>query len=328
MPESMRESRPPSPVSLGGQAVNEGVMVRGPAAWAVAVRSPDGGILVRSHRLPPPGPGRRLPLVRGVLGLVDSFTIGLAAIRESTILSQPGDRPPGQGALRVAMVGAVLVNVALFVVLPSVVTGALISRGDRVAYGLVDGCLRVGIFVAGLAAVRWSPVGRRLFGWHGAEHKVIAAFEHGGGTAGAGGCDLLADAARRSPRHPRCGTNFLILVLVLVTLADALVGGRGPLSILERLALVPLVAAVGYEVLKLAGRPGASRLARALAAPGLALQYLTTAEPEPAQLPVAAAALRAVLAVPASGEGAALGGEPAPGPMPVAPSAPAPPDSG
>ncbi len=298
-------------VSLGGQAVNEGVMVRGDRWWAVAVRGPDEKVVVARREVPTRSGARRLPLVRGVLALVDSFTIGLAAIRLSTALARPRDRLPSRASMNLVLAGAVALNVALFVVLPGLASQQLVGRasGHRVAFGLVDGAVRVGVFAAWLAGVRMTELGRRLFGWHGAEHQVIAAYEAGEAP---GSRRFLGRAATCSPRHPRCGTNFLFLVFVLVSVGDALVGGGGALVSLERLALLPVTASIGYELMKLAGRrargvgdevagPGglAGRLGHRalglLAVPGLAAQYLTTAPPRPDQLEVAHLALLAAL---------------------------------
>jgi uncharacterized protein YqhQ len=299
-------------VSLGGQAVNEGVMIRGDRWWAVAVRGPDEAVVVARREVPGRSGARRLPFVRGVLALADSFTIGLAAIRLSTMLGRPGGSVPGRASMRLVLAGAVALNVALFVVLPGLATQHLLGgvSGQRVLFGLVDGGIRVGVFVAWLGGVRMTGLGRRLFGWHGAEHQVIAAYEAGEPPASS---EFLARTAACSPRHPRCGTNFLFMLFVLVSLGDALVGGGGALVALERLALLPVMASAGYELLKLAGQrargagngevlaprgPGARLLGRGwglLAAPGLAAQYLTTAPPRPDQLEVARIALLAAL---------------------------------
>ncbi|MER3453483.1 MAG: DUF1385 domain-containing protein, partial [Acidimicrobiia bacterium] len=227
------------PRYVGGQAVVEGVMMRGVDRWAVAVRLPDGSIEV-DVRPAPRWVDRwaRVPLVRGVVSLAESLTLGMRALTWSTE-RQAGsagvELSRGQVGLTVAV--AVALFSGLFIVLPAVVSkGAGDLLGNRVAFNVFEGLLRLGLFLGYIAAVGRMPDIRRVFQYHGAEHKAIAAFERG--------APLTPAAAQRfTTEHVRCGTNFLLLVMVLAILTHTVVGRPGwAVLLVSRVLLVPVVA--------------------------------------------------------------------------------------
>ena len=277
----------------GGQAVFEGVMMRVSDRWAVAVRAPGGGIVVQAADLRPVGGRwRKVPFCRGMLSLAEALPLGLRAMRWSVEQAglAPADRPRGrERALTAAIVGAV---VSAFFAGPGLVAH-VVADGSAVAFNAVEGATRLLFLVAYLAALGRLPEVRRLFQYHGAEHKTVAAYE-------AGAPLTPASVARFTTRHVRCGTSFLLLVAVVSTLVHVLLGRPDlPLLLLSRLALVPAVAALAAEVQQVAAGQVHRRWVRALLRPGLALQGLTTREPTLAQLEVAIASLEAALPAPA-----------------------------
>ena len=282
---------------VGGQAVLEGVMMRGVSAWAVAVRRAEGDVRVRSfpltsalerHRL------LRLPVVRGVVALSESLAVGLRAMRISADAQLPPDRQEetsrGQWAFAVAT--GLGLAIGLFFLLPAglaSLSGA--GAGGGLLFVVVEKLFRIAIFLGYLWLVSRLPDLRRVFEYHGAEHKVIHAFEAGE--------ELTPERAGRFSRlHPRCGTTFLLLVMILAIVVLAPLGSPEWYVLYpSRILAVPVVAGLSFEVLKWFGRNRTRPWARALMWPGLQLQRLTTREPDPAQLAVAIAALEAVLAV-------------------------------
>lgn len=277
--------------------------MRAPHVWAVAVRAPGGGIEVTSEPVEPwMARSRllRLPLIRGVAGLADSLRIGLRALATSARIrlrdeqrddSQAEEAVDAEAAFGPA--GALLGVVVVAVVFPLPAAGALMAQpllGPLWLFLAVETLIRVGILLGYLTLIGRSRGMRRTFAYHGAEHMAIACREAGD--------PLTPDAVDRHSRlHPRCGTSFLLTVVLLTSLVLAPLGVPDwHWLLLSRLAAIPVVVAVSYEALKWLGRHRASRLGRALAAPGLMLQHLTTREPDRDQLEVAIAALERVLA--------------------------------
>lgn len=283
--------------NYGGQAVMEGVMMRGERDWAACVRTPAGGIAM--HREPLKGAVYRsqvlkLPFLRGLVTLWDSMGLGLRALVWSADVALGEDEevqfagPLAWGTVAVSLA----LGVGLFMLLPMF----LVSLMDRLIASpllsnLAEGGLRLTFFVGYLVAIGQMPDIRRVFAYHGAEHKTINAYERG--------APLTPESVARFPRaHTRCGTGFLLSVLVIFVLLATMMG-RPPilLRLLSRVVLIPVVAGISYELLKLSAKYyERSRLVRALAAPGLALQQLTTREPGADMLEVSIAALNVVLA--------------------------------
>lgn len=313
-------------IQIGGQAVIEGVVMRGPERWALAVRRPCGEMFVSvnpSSTLAQRYPRWNKPLIRGIFVLVDSLTIGVKSLSISGAISleeptgeadaphaQEEGSPAGRGdgcvqpeeaaahehramsgaAMGFAVLMALALFMGLFIVLPALIAKSLDDYlANTVTYNLVEGGIRVAVFVAYLALMSLLPDLRRVFAYHGAEHKVVHAYE-------AGAPLTPQSAGRFSTAHMRCGTAFIMVVLILSILVFSLMGRPALwLRIVERLAIIPLIAAISYEIIRFAGRYEDSLVMKVLMAPGLLLQKLTTRQPDESQVEVAIAALEAAL---------------------------------
>lgn len=286
----------------GGQAVMEGVMMRGRRVMAVAVRDPEGEIVLHvepiERRL---GAGHlgRLPLVRGVLMLADTLRLGMRALifsanvaaRPRGVAGGPGTAPLSGPALWSTLAVSMGFAVGLFFVLPLLLVSLVdhVIAADLVST-MLEGGIRLGVLLGYLLVIGRAPEIQRVFGYHGAEHKTINAYE--------AGAPLTAPAVRPfGLAHPRCGTGFLLMVVLLSIGVFALLG-RPPLPVrlASRLVLVPVIAALAYEYIRFTAAFYHVSVVRWLAAPSLALQRLTTREPDDSMLEVAIAALGRVLA--------------------------------
>ena len=281
---------------VGGQAVMEGVMMRGVSTWAVAVRRPGGEVDVQSfpliswtkrHRV------LRWPVIRGVVALAESLNIGFKALGLSVNAQQEEDAEPISGPVWLGtIVVALLFAVGLFFVVPVGLTSLFKDQlGSAVLFWLVEGLVRTAIFLGYLVVIARLRDLRRVFEFHGAEHKTIACFE--------AGLPLTPENARRFSRlHPRCGTSFLLIVMIVAIFVFAPIGlPAWYLLLASRILGVPLIAGLSFEVIKWAGRNRRKGWVQTLMWPGMQLQKLTTREPGHEQLAVAIAALDAVLAV-------------------------------
>jgi uncharacterized protein YqhQ len=281
---------------VGGQAVMEGVMMRGVSPWAVAVRRPDGEVDVQSfpliswtkrHRV------LRWPVIRGVVALAESLNIGFKALGLSVNAQQEEDAEPISGPVWFGtIVVALLFAVGLFFVVPVGLTSLFKDQlGSALLFWLVEGLVRTAIFLGYLVVIARLRDLRRVFEFHGAEHKTIACFE--------AGLPLTPENARRFSRlHPRCGTSFLLIVMIVAIFVFAPIGlPAWYLLLASRILGVPLIAGLSFEVIKWAGRNRRKGWVQTLMWPGMQLQKLTTREPGHEQLAVAIAALDAVLAV-------------------------------
>jgi uncharacterized protein YqhQ len=328
--EEQPQTCTPGEHAFGGQAVIEGVMMRGRHSWGVAVRRPAGDIARVAYPLPQAGSRNkilRFPVIRGVVALYESMSLGIRALGLSANISLEGlteaeaaekraaveaaagvagaeaapsevvevdEQPPAFGwkQLAVTVVIALGMTVALFIVVPLVVAKSLgDALSNPILFNLVEGLIRIAIFILYLVGISLIPDLRKVFEYHGAEHKLIHAYE-------ACGRPDAALAKKFTTRHPRCGTGFLLLVFVLAVFLFALVGRPSvPWLVLSRIVGIPIIVGIGYELgIKWAGR--SNRLwARIILWPGIQLQRLTTREPSDAQLEVAAAALEEVIAM-------------------------------
>ncbi|HHX74374.1 MAG TPA: DUF1385 domain-containing protein [Firmicutes bacterium] len=278
---------------IGGQAVIEGVMMRHEDRLAIAVRTPDTGIVVHEEKLVTWGqrfPVLKLPLLRGVVAFLEALVLGTRALTISANLAMPEEEEELNGWQLTLTVGAALVfTIALFFFLPTfllrLLHGVLPAR--PLLLNLLEGAVRIAIFLLYLVLISRMQDIRRVFAYHGAEHKVIACFE--------AGKELTPENAEGfTTLHPRCGTSFLLLVMAISILLFTFFGWPTLwLRLLLRVLLLPLVAGISYEIIRLAGR---YRFFCYLTAPGLWLQRLTTREPEHGQLEVAIKAVQAVLA--------------------------------
>jgi uncharacterized protein YqhQ len=284
--------------TVGGQAVLEGVMMRSPGNWAVAVRTPAGSIAQVTRSIDS-GMARhwilRLPVIRGVMALGESLAIGFRALAISANYAAQEEGDEGKevetelsrGALIFAFAIAIGFAIALFKVTPGLITEALpIKSGGW--FVIVEGAIRVSIFVAYLGLISLLPDLRRVFQYHGAEHKAINAYEAGE--------ELEPEIVQRySLIHPRCGTAFLLWVMVLAVFVFAFFGRPSWYWLIAtRILLLPVIAGLAYEVIRFAGKHQ-NRVVMTILAPGLWLQRLTTREPSLEQLEVSIRALREVL---------------------------------
>ncbi len=288
--------------AYGGQAVIEGVMIRGREWFSLAVRRRDGGIEQRCERLNPLYNGRlrRWPLVRGVLALLETLLLGIKALQISADLSaaEPGQRKgEGEGIpgwmMAATLAFSLIFGIGLFFLLP---IGAVLLLepvlGSGLLSELVEGGLRLLILVGYIAAIGMMSDIRRVYAYHGAEHMTVHAFE--------AGLPLNVDNVRKfGTPHPRCGTAFLLTVVVVsvaVFIAFSLLELSWWWRIASRVLLLPAIAAVSYEVIRFSGRHQSAIIGKALAAPGLWLQRLTTRQPDDSQIEVAIQAMESAIA--------------------------------
>ena len=290
--------------SYGGQAVLEGVMMRSPSSWAVAVRTPEGKITEVVQDIDSPMQRRRLwrlPVVRGVIALGESLAIGFRALAISAnVASQERDEHGeintqiSRGQIIFSFVIAIGFALLLFKVGPAVVTSWLPIDSTGL-FVVVEGLIRVAVFIAYILVISLLPDLRRVFQYHGAEHKAINALE--------AGAELTPRNVQKfSLIHQRCGTAFLLWVMVIAIFVFALVGRPDwPVLIASRIVLLPVIAGLAYEVIRFGGKHPQNPVVRTLLAPGLWLQSLTTREPTLDQVEVSIQALRDVLDAEAAG---------------------------
>lgn len=301
------------PTSIGGQAIMEGVMMQGPDRIALAMRLPSGELYLKTKKRPPQSPAMKIPLVRGVVAFANSLINGMSTLMESADIlekyapeeyaEEPGkveawvNKKFGEKAawnflMTSALVMAVLISVVFFVILPTWAVnflGRWIS--SSIVLNLIEGILRIVIFVGYVIAIRKMDDIMTLFRYHGAEHKTIHCFENG--------LELTPENADQFyTLHPRCGTSFMVFVLIISLLLFSFLGWPNLFwRIVSRILLIPVIAGISYELLKWAGRSD-GKLVKILSWPGLMLQKLTTAEPTKEQLEVGILSLKAVLVKP------------------------------
>jgi uncharacterized protein YqhQ len=274
---------------MGGQAVLEGVMMRGASKYAIAVRDPDGGIKVDIRDVPAWAERyRNIPILRGVLSLGESLSLGYRALTWSANQQVPEEEQVSETAMGWAVGVAVVVFSALFIVLPAL-AGDSLKHIFHGSFPIVEGLARLALFVVYLLAISRVRDIKRVFQYHGAEHKAIAAYENG--------VELTPETAQQfTTAHVRCGTNFLLTVMVIAILVYSVVPRPNlPFVIASRIVLIPVIAGLSYEVIRLAARNLQRRWVRVLMRPGLWLQKLTTRQPALDQLQVAILSLRAVM---------------------------------
>jgi uncharacterized protein YqhQ len=283
---------------VGGQAVLEGVMMRGISTWAVACRTPEGRIEVTSEPIVSWAKRSRflrLPVIRGVVALAESLKIGFKALAISAnaqLADEEEEQEIGGFTWGVTIFFSLVLAIGLFFVVPVGATSLIKDwLGSAILFWLVEGVLRTAIFIGYLVAISRLHDLRRVFEYHGAEHKTISCFEAGD--------ELTPRRAKEYSRlHPRCGTSFLLIVMVLAIFVFAPIGlPAWYWLVLSRILGIPLIAGLSYELIKWAGKHRNKRWVRALMWPGLKLQNLTTREPDEDELEVAIRALEAVLAV-------------------------------
>lgn len=277
--------------NLGGQAVIEGVMMRGPEFVATAVREPSGEITVKTEKVSPIAkryPILGKPMVRGVVALGESLVLGLKSLSYSAQKAGEEGEELSDREILMTMLLSLGLAVILFVVIPTAAAKYMHSAiTDPVWLNLTEGALRMAIFFIYIYGISRIKDIQRVFEYHGAEHKTIHAYE-------AGVALTVENVQRYSTLHPRCGTAFLLIVMLVSILMFAFLGWPDLwLRILSRIALLPVVAGVSYEIIRFAGR-SRSQFVRLAMLPGLWLQKITTRQPDDDQVEVAIQALEAV----------------------------------
>lgn len=279
----------------GGQAVIEGVMMRGKKVMVIATRHPNGEIGTHSPPLSGlyTGKWRKTPLVRGVIALIESMVLGIQTLMYSANVSLEEEKTElSGGVLWGVIILALAFAVGAFFILPLFLTNLLRANiPNSIIFNLIEGIIRVAIFIGYLKLISIMKDIKRVFSYHGAEHKSINAYE--------AGVPLEVEYARSySTANPRCGTSFLFAVMVIAILVFSLVGRPSlPIMVLSRILLLPVIAALGYEFIYFTSRHAENPIMKVLFTPGLWLQSLTTREPDDKQLEVAIAALKKVLEV-------------------------------
>jgi len=280
-------------IYYGGQAVLEGVMIRGPTTLAVACRRPDGEIVVHRDALGGvySGTVRRIPLIRGAIVMWETLALGMRALIFSSNVAM-GEEEKGSESAPIlgTMVVTMGIVVAIFFIGPLLLTGWLEDQvGSHFWVIVLEGLVRLVIIVGYVGLIGLTPDVRRVYQYHGAEHKSIHALEHGD--------PLDAEHVQKYPTaHVRCGTSFLLTVVVVSIIVFAAVGNQDLwLRILSRVLLIPVIASISYEVIRLGGAFESNPITKVLMWPNLALQSLTTKQPDDEQVEVALRALSEVL---------------------------------
>ncbi|HEY8800836.1 MAG TPA: DUF1385 domain-containing protein [Candidatus Limnocylindrales bacterium] len=285
--------------SYGGQALIEGVLMRGRDAIAVALRHPDGRIVYATERLDAGFHGSRwskLPFLRGLVVLYETLIVGTRWLVRSASVQAAGDGEGGEGVELgkgsiALMLGLTLVaGVGIFFLLPLLIASATTANiQNGLVQHLVEGLIRVGIFLGYLLLIAQAGDVRRVFQYHGAEHMTIHALEAGD--------PLVVDNVRKYPTaHPRCGTEFLVVVIALSIVAFSLVGRQEPAVMIgSRIALIPVIAAVGYEILKWGARHRGNPIVRTIMYPGILVQMITTKQPSVDMIEVAIVSMEQAL---------------------------------
>lgn len=271
----------------------EGVMMRGKQVMVTAVRRPNGEIVTNPQTLPSlyTGWARKTPVIRGIIVLIESLILGFQTLTYSANVALEQEKEDtSNGWLWLMVLVGVVLAVAIFFVVPLFIT-RLINIQSPVLFNIVEGLIRLAIFVGYLASISSMKTIKRVFAYHGAEHMAVNAYEDGK--------PLEVEAVKQyGTAHPRCGTSFLFIVMIIAIIAFALIGKPALwIMVLSRIVLIPVIAAFSYEVTSLAGRHTHNPLVRIILAPGLWLQSLTTRKPDDSMLEVSTTALKKVIEI-------------------------------
>ncbi len=286
--------------AIGGQAVIEGVMMRAPNKFVIAVRKPDGKIIVKKDDIKiDSNKFFKKPIIRGLIGLYDALVLGIKALNFSAEHGMPDedgkDNKVSKAESFFSIALGLGLGILLFIYLPLLLTDLSkkvlpIVEQSFFVYNLVDGIIRVIFFVIYIFAISRFKDIQRVFAYHGAEHKSIYAYEQG--------LDLTVENAKNMTRlHPRCGTSFLLIVMIVATFVFSMIPEDSHFVIKfgSRIVLMPLIAGISYEILKLSGKYHNNIIVKTLIAPGLWLQRLTTREPDDDMIEVALVSIREAL---------------------------------
>jgi uncharacterized protein YqhQ len=280
--------------TYGGQALIEGVMMRGRDAVAVALRHPDGRIVFATEQLESGFRGKRAakwPFVRGLVVLYETLVVGTRwLIRSANVQAEEEGVELGKGSVILMLTLTLAAGIGIFFLLPLFIASVTTANVENdFAQHFVEGLVRVAIFLGYLALIGRSPDIRRVFQYHGAEHMTIHALEAGD--------PLTVDEVRKYPTaHQRCGTEFLVVVIILSIIAFSLVGKHDPVTmIVSRIILIPVIAAIGYEILRFGARHRRNPLVKVLLYPGLLVQMITTKRPSDDMIEVAIVSMEQAL---------------------------------
>jgi uncharacterized protein YqhQ len=298
--------------SIGGQALLEGLLMMGPKDIAIAVRKPDGEIVVDKKPAPAKSAASKIPVVRGAVNMFNQMVIGVKALMYSAefVELEEGQENQKQSKLDAfieklfadkfkdavvyfSVIVSLAFSIGLFILLPNVIAGFFHfnkeARTGVLAYNLVEGAIRILLFFGYIYLSSLMKDIKRVWQYHGAEHKTIHCYEHGE--------ELTVENIRKyTTKHPRCGTSFMFLVMVLAILVFSVLPWMSPIiNVLLRLVLIPLVAGLSYELLKFSGKHVDWPIMKVLIAPGMLFQLLTTKEPDDSMIEVAIAAMNGVL---------------------------------
>ncbi len=284
--------------NIGGQAVIEGVMMKGKKGWTVAVRGPKGDIHVKREGLSELPKILKIPIIQGVVALFYALSIGIKAIEFSASKAYEEDGKSLSALAIGCTVGvSIILGIALFIIIPLYATkllGALFVsvNENSFIFNVVDGIIRIAVFIGYIVAIGMWKEMRRIFEYHGAEHKVIHAYENGKKLT-------VNNIKNNSPLHPRCGTSFLLIVMIVSIFTFSFIPQDWSFlyKLLSRIVLIPFIAGISFEFLKLSAKLKKNKLIHILIQPGLLLQRLTTREPDNGQIEVAIKALEEVLRI-------------------------------
>ncbi|MCX8029999.1 MAG: DUF1385 domain-containing protein [Thermodesulfovibrionales bacterium] len=285
--------------NIGGQAVIEGVMMKSPFGWTVAVRNSKGEISLKTTKTKKPSVFFKLPFIRGVFALFSALVIGIKAIEYSGSVAYEGkdEKPLSLWSIALSIAIAFFVAIGLFKFVPLYITTLLgdaysAVANNNIVFNLIDGTLRVTVFLLYVVAIGlWGEM-RRIYQYHGAEHKVIYAYEAGEEVN-------IQNAKKHKPYHPRCGTSFLLIVMMTSIFIFVLIPQEWTFleKFLSRIILIPVIAGISYEILRFSAKLANEGILRFISYPGLLLQRLTVREPDELQIEVAIAALQEVLSL-------------------------------
>ncbi len=300
MPAETREGDRNVDMIIGGQAVIEGVMMRSVSGYTIAVRQPNGEIAIRKDKLvsiTKKYPFLRFPVLRGSVVLIQSLILGMKALNFSASASsdgKDGDPELSNWAIASSMLMALVLGITLFVLAPLGLTNLikhyLLPQMGNLSYNLIDGLIRGVFFFLYIVSISYMDEIKRVFQYHGAEHKTVFTFEAREELS-------VENASSKSTLHPRCGTSFLLFVMAISIVVFSLVPSTAPFAIKfgARVVLMPLIAGLAYEVIRFSARHLTNPVCRMLIQPGLWLQRITTGEPDAKQLEIAVVALREAL---------------------------------
>ncbi|MCX7914440.1 MAG: DUF1385 domain-containing protein [Thermodesulfovibrionales bacterium] len=283
--------------SIGGQAVIEGVMMKSSVGWVVAVRNPQGEINLRTSTIKKPSKILQLPIIRGVYALLSALVVGIKAIEFSSMIAykDKDEKSLGFWGIALSIVLALIIAILLFKFFPLLLTTVLGHyyqnlSSNSLFFNLMDGVLRVGIFLLYVFIIGFWNDMRRIYQYHGAEHKVIHAYEAGEELT-------IENVKKYKPYHPRCGTSFLLIVMITSIIVFIFIPQHWTFTekFFSRIILIPVIAGLSYEILRITAKLGGRSILRLLILPGLLLQRLTVREPDDSQIDVAITAIREVI---------------------------------